>query len=757
MKKTIGIDLGTTNSVVAFKTRDVEVLRNRENEELTRSCVALRNEEILVGKHAYNMLGANPQNTIISVKRLMGGAFDDPMVQDMLSKRSYYQYGIAPMEGGTGDSVAVVMGGRQYTPEQISAEILKKLKADAEEKLNGEVTHAVITVPAYFTEKQKNATRLAASYAGLKVLRLLAEPTAAAIAYGVDNTKAGELNTVVVYDFGGGTFDLSVLNIVDRECLEMGAGGDRWLGGDDLDQALQAYIFKQVEKQYNLSSLQELIDDLPDKKRHKFLFAMRTGTEQIKVDLSSSQSQNLLIEDLLEDEDGNAIDIDLTITRAEFEKIIRPFVERTVTLTEELLTRMSYTPDMINAFLLVGGSSCIPLVRQLMAERFGADKVKVGKKPMLAIAEGAAMLAQSMGETYECPNCGAAVPQSATKCPSCGYDVAAEVKDRGVGEVTLTTKHDLYIMVKDRNSGQDRAERLFEKQTPMPASTSRIFRTASDQQRLMKVEILSDVEEGRLERQTFGFATIEDNLSGGTEFVFDFALSADELISCKVYPKGYSNKAKQVIFERGGKDGEALQSIDKLIDDFNEGDFSANQSQQLAEALVRHLRVAETIGNDKGIDVRWPELRNNAWGDFYSITEPKANPDTDTMLAEIYCANYPQLIEPEDLRQMRTLLSQAKLPGLQGTQAKEQLTELVDGYWTLLTLAFLKMASNKAASQGSPDGSRIRTLHDQAVASFERGDRAGAFRSIEEAEVLAEKHMAKGDMGKGVSKDIFSS
>ncbi|QJX47826.1 Hsp70 family protein [Hymenobacter taeanensis] len=755
MKNIIGIDLGTTNSVVAFKTRDVEVLRNRENEELTRSCVALRNEEILVGKHAYNMLGANPQNTIVSVKRLMGGAINDPMVQDMLSKKNYYQYGIVPMEGGTSDAVAVVMGGRQYTPEQISAEILKKLKADAEEKLNGEVTHAVITVPAYFTEKQKNATRLAASYAGLKVLRLLAEPTAAAIAYGVDNTKAGELSTVVVYDFGGGTFDLSVLNIVDRECLEMGAGGDRWLGGDDLDQALHNYVFKKVEQEYGLSSLQDLVDNLPDKKRHKFLFAMRSGIKQIKVDLSSSQSQSLLIEDLLEDEDGNAIDIDLTITRAEFEKIIRPFVERTVALTEELLNQMSYTPDMIDAFLLVGGSSCIPLVRQLMAERFGVDKVKVGKKPMLAIAEGAAMLAQSMGETYECPNCGAAVPQSASKCPSCDYNVAAEVKERGVGEVTLTTKHDLYMMVTDRHTGLERPERLFEKQTPMPASTSRIFRTSGDQQRLMKVDVQSDVEGGRRERQTFGFATIEENLPAGSEFVFDFALSADETISCKVYPKGYSNKAKQVILGRGQKDEEALQSIDKMIDDFNAGEFSANQSQQLAEALLRYLRVAESIGNDKGLDTRWPELRECVWGDYYRITEPSNDENTDTMLAEIYCASYPQLIEPNDLRQMRALIPQAKVSGIAGAQAREQLTELVDGYWSLLSLAFIKLASNEATTLGSPDGSRIRSLHDQAVACFERGDRNGAFSTMEEAEVLANKYMDKGTIGKTVSKNII--
>ena len=151
----------------------------------------------------------------------MGGAIKDKMVQDMISSH-YYKFGITALQGGTDDAVAVILGGKQFTPEQISSEILKKLKADAEERLGDEVTHAVITVPAYFTEKQKNATRVAAQLAGLKVQKLLAEPTAAAIAYGVDNMKTGDSKTVMIYDFGGGTFDLSILNIVDGQYMEAG-------------------------------------------------------------------------------------------------------------------------------------------------------------------------------------------------------------------------------------------------------------------------------------------------------------------------------------------------------------------------------------------------------------------------------------------------------------------------------------------------------------------------------------------------------
>jgi molecular chaperone DnaK len=172
----------------------VKIIRNKENEELTRSCIGLRKEEILIGRTAYQLLKTDPINTILSVKRLMGGAIKDKMVQDMIES-PYYKFGIAPLKGGTDDAVAVILGGKQLTPEQLSSEILKKLKRDAEEKLGDEVTHAVITVPAYFTEKQKNATRIAAQLAGLKVQKLLAEPTAAAIAYGVDNLNVGDAKT----------------------------------------------------------------------------------------------------------------------------------------------------------------------------------------------------------------------------------------------------------------------------------------------------------------------------------------------------------------------------------------------------------------------------------------------------------------------------------------------------------------------------------------------------------------------------------
>jgi len=755
MKKTIGIDLGTTNSVVAFKTRDVEIVRNKEGEEHTRSCVALKNDELLVGSHAFNVLKTNPENTILSVKRLMGGAISGDMVSGMKKRSNYYRYGIVPLPGGTDDSVAVLLNGKHYTPEQVSAEILKKLKADAEEKL-GEITHAVITVPAYFTEKQKNATRLAASYAGLKVLRLLAEPTAAAFAYCLDSLKPGEIQTVLIYDFGGGTFDLSVLNLVDRTGIEMGAGGDRWLGGDDLDQALQAHIYRQVEKNYNISSLQKLIDDQPAKKRNKILALLREQTEAIKIQLSGTMSASLLLEDLLEDENGNTIDIDLTVTRGEFEQVVRPFVERTVTLTEGLLAEMSYTPDMVDTFLLVGGSSCIPLVKQLMSERFGASKVRSSKKPMLAVAEGAAMLAQSLGETYECPSCGLAVPQSADRCPSCGYDVGSEVKQRGVEEVALTTKHDLFVALTDEETGAITMDMLIEKQTPLPASKSKSYRTVADQQRIMKLEVLALVEGGQYERQTLGFATIEGSLPANSEFVFDFSLSADEVLNCNVYPKGFSNKARSIPLGRGYNDEAALLRVDSLITEFNNGNHSVQKLEVFTNALVTTLQAADSIGLDNSRDPRWAELGYKLSTKFDEITGQGEGDDTDSsiLFAEIMCDNYPQLLGGSTVSVMQQLITASNFSGFEAIQARQKLGELTDKYFMLIQLYFLKFAAQLANEAGSTDGSRLRALHDRAVACFEQVDKMGAFAALQEGEPIAEKYFQGGNVGTRISKGI---
>ena len=223
MAKAIGIDLGTTNSVVAFKDVTVRTIQTgANNEDLCRSCVAMdKNGNFIVGNSVYNAWKRHAPNIVVSAKRLMGAAINDANVQKMKGDKHSYPFGIQKLSSGTEDAVAILLHGKEYTPEQISAEILRSLKNDASTKL-GDVEYAVITVPAYFNEKQKSATKKAAKMAGLKVLQLLAEPTAAALSYGFDNLKPDEDKTLLIYDFGGGTFDLSILTAAGGQFVETG-------------------------------------------------------------------------------------------------------------------------------------------------------------------------------------------------------------------------------------------------------------------------------------------------------------------------------------------------------------------------------------------------------------------------------------------------------------------------------------------------------------------------------------------------------
>lgn len=636
MKKAIGIDLGTTNSVVAFKDTAVKIIRNKENEELTRSCVGLRKGEILVGTKAYLDIKRDQINTILSVKRLMGGAIKDKMVQDMLHS-PYYKFGITQLQGGTQDAVAVVLGGKQYTPEQISAEILKKLKADAEEKLGDEVTHAVITVPAYFTEKQKNATRVAAQIAGLKVQKLLAEPTAAAIAYGVDNMKAGDSKTVMIYDFGGGTFDLSILNIVDGQYMEAGTGGDRWLGGDDLDRRLQENILEKVSSQYKISDIKEMIQNLSEKKRILFEGEIRLQTETAKIQLSSAKSAQILIDNILEDENGDVIDIDVTITKEEFEKLTTPFIERSIELINSLLKEVGYDMTMIDNILLVGGISCIPLVKQMLSEKFGAGKIKVSEKPMLAIAEGAAILSHRLGDEFE----------------------AAVQDSTAIGDISYSTNHNYYIELADGDGFK--MEKVIEKQTPLPVQVSKNFKTTTNNQKVVKVSIHSDVEDGNHEKQLIGFYLVEDNLPIGSELTFEFNLDIDEIFGVKVYPKGKKDKAQKIILARGVADQKALQTIDDLISRSSTEYKTVDGEEAFLKYISQRIKEIETKGATEIEDSKWHEIYYTTTEKFDEIknTEQQSSDvENSVYRAKRLLIEFGDLLDPFDKTAMINLINQ---------------------------------------------------------------------------------------------------
>jgi len=697
MKKVIGIDLGTTNSVVAFKTKDVEVLRNKEGDELTRSCVALRNDQILVGRHAYNNLKSNPQNTILSVKRLMGGAIKDKMVQDMISNKEYYQFNITALKGGTDDSVAVILGGKQYTPDQISSEILKKLKTDAEEKLNDEVTHAVITVPAYFTPKQKNATLLAAHYAGLKVSKLLSEPTAAAIAYGVDNVKLGEAKTVLVYDFGGGTFDLSILIIADGQYSEFATGGDRWLGGDDIDKALYKHILRKVAAQYNIAELETLIENLPERKKYQFKFEMREKTEQAKIQLSSTNKSNIDIYGVLEDENGDIIDID--ISRKEFEDLIKPLIQKSIDLIESLLKEVNYQIEMIDNIILVGGTSCIPLVKEMLVAKYGNEKTLVSKKPMLTIAEGAAILAHRLDDSYEAP----IIPVGV------------------IDSIAYTTNHTYFIKYQV-SEGKFDFKKIIDKQMPLPISKTEVFKTTSNNQRIAKLEIWAEVEEGEKEKQHIAFLKIDDNLPIQSEIVFELKVGVDEegtneTFSIDAYPRSRQAAKKKMIIDSGQFDAKALRTIDEHLQKVSDEVGKWSLQEKFYSYAGEMLDLAYEVGNNNPLSEKWHEVDFKIKDKFDSVVVENNNPADDrsyiAAMSVVLVSEYRDFINPITAQRLIQLLQQYEAAiDFEKEQFLDEMDRINDNNSDFFIFHKLKLAAERAPDKPTPNIGNTEKVQD---------------------------------------------
>jgi molecular chaperone DnaK len=728
MKKAIGIDLGTTNSAIGFKDTAVKIIRNKENEELTRSCVGLRKGEILVGRTGYQLLTADPVNTILSVKRLMGGAIKDKMVQEMIHS-PYYKFGITAPKDGTDDAVAIVLGGKQYTPEQISAEILRKLKEDAEERLGDEVSHAVITVPAYFTEKQKKATIVAAQLAGLKVQKLMPEPTAAAIAYGVDKLKAGDSKTVLIYDFGGGTFDLSILNIVDGRYMEAGTGGDRWLGGDDIDRALQELILKKISEQYKISDIKKLIEGLPDKKRFQFEGQFRFKTEDAKIQLSSSKTTNIIM-DGFEDENGDWVDFDLIITREEFEELITPFIERSIDLIGTLLKEVGYDITMIDSILLVGGTSCIPFVKKMLSEKYGANKIKVSEKPMLAIAEGAAILSHRLGDEYE-----------------------ASIDDEpAISEISYSTNHNYYLEIAEGDSLK--MKRVIEKQTPLPVEMSKNFKTTTNNQKVVKVSIYSDVEDGKYEMQALGFYLIDDNLPIESELIFNFYMDINENLTVKVAPKGKKSLAKQIVLGRGNIDQKALQTIDELILKSVKEFRTLDGEEAFLKYISQRIKEIEKLGATEVDDNKWHEIYYNTTEKYDEIKRTEhgsSQLENAVYRAKKLILEFGELLDPLDKASMINLITQieSSVDETDKIQFTSSLIQKTDKYSLFSAALQIESLANRilnipatpvGETKKQKDVKRLEQLSVDVKTKFKMNQDQSATTLIDEAYAIIEKY-----------------
>lgn len=689
MAKTVGIDLGTTNSVIAYMDTTVRTITGADNQELCRSCVALdkKTNEFIIGNSAYRNWAKYAPNVVVSVKRLMGGSIGDEQVQKMKSLKNVYPYGIDKLAGGTEESVAVILNGKQYTPEQISSKILAQMVKDASIKI-GEITHAVITVPAYFNEKQKTATRKAAELAGLKVQRLLAEPTAAAISYGADKMAKDEEKVFLVYDFGGGTFDLSILVASGGNFIESGSGGDRWLGGDDIDRKLFEYVLSTVNKE-NHVDVEKLISALPDRKKNKFQGELKAQVERAKLQLSSSNSAPIAIYGDLETEDGDIIDIDVTITRDEFNNLIRPIVQRTIDLTDELLDKTGYPIEAIDNILLVGGSSCIPLVRTMLSEKYGKDKVLSSEKPMLAVAEGAAILAHSLSDEYECPNCGQMVSKDVTTCPHCGCSLDAHGID-GDGEeppilVTYTSKHDFFIQLV---SGP---QKIINAQEPLPCEVNKKFKTTVDNQKIVEVVLLNDAEDGKFDKISTGYFTIPDNLPKDSTLTFTFYLSEDETMSVKV-KIDKTGKSKDIVLGRGNKDTKCFDTISSSVRKILADDSITDDKKE--EYMAKIQECIENISNnhyDADAD-KWQDIEscvNMAETAAYQ-NDGNGQVPLSVILAKVLLGTFSRFIRTEDESELRNMLSKAESPTntMEKTVALKKL-ETIENRYSLLTVFFM--------------------------------------------------------------------
>ena len=372
MAKIIGIDLGTTNSAMAVvQNGQPQIIENREGARVTPSIVALtKNGERLVGVLAKRQQITNPKNTIFSVKRLIGRRFDDPEVQRDLKILPY------EIRKASDGGVEVKMGDKWYRPFEISAMVLQKLKQDAEEKLGEKIDQAIITCPAYFDDSQRKATKLAGEIAGFEVKRIINEPTAAALAYGL--TKK-ENQKIVVYDFGGGTFDISIIETGDDTVEVKATGGDTHLGGDDFDQKIIDWLVEQFKKDQGI--------DL--RKDPLALQRLKEAAEKAKIELSTTYETEINLPFVTSDASGPK-HLYYKLTRAQFEEMVKEYVDRSIELVNQVLKEAKMDPKDIDEIILVGGQTRMPLIQQRIKEVFGKEPRK-DINPDEVVAIGAAI------------------------------------------------------------------------------------------------------------------------------------------------------------------------------------------------------------------------------------------------------------------------------------------------------------------------------------------------------------------------------
>ena len=536
MAKILGIDLGTTNSCIAvMEGGQPKVLENKEGYRTTPSMVAVsKTGELLVGLPAKRQAVTNPENTLFSIKRLIGRRWNDAEVQHDLKIMPYKIV-------KRGDGVGVVLGGKEYAPEEVSAMILRKLKEDASERVGEKITEAVITVPAYFDDSQRNATKVAGEIAGLTVLRIINEPTAAALAYGFDKKKGEK---ILVYDLGGGTFDVSVLEISPDTVEVRATNGDTHLGGDDFDRVIIDWIIAEFKKQEGIDLGKDALA----------LQRIKDAAERAKIELSNSIQTEINQPFITSDANGPK-HLVVTFTRAKLEELVGGLVAKTLGPVKQALQDAKLDKKDIEEIVMVGGMTRMPLVLKTVEEFFG-KKPNISVNPDEVVAIGAAVQ---------------------------GGVLRGEVKDVLLLDVTplslgLETLGGVMTKIIERN-------------TTIPTSKSQIFSTAADSQTTVEIHVLQGEREMAADNKSLGrfiLSGIPPAPRGIPQVEVKFDIDANGIVHVSATDKASNKSQKISITSSAGLSKEEIERMKK------DADAHAEEDKKKRE-LIEHRNLADSM------------------------------------------------------------------------------------------------------------------------------------------------------------------
>ncbi|MDD4271374.1 MAG: molecular chaperone DnaK [Patescibacteria group bacterium] len=557
MSKILGIDLGTTNSAMAIiEGGQPKILENAEGNRTTPSIVAIsKNGERLVGQTAKRQAVTNPENTVYAVKRLIGRSFESDEVQRDI-KISPYK--IVKANGG----VKIKMSDKEYTPQEISAMILSKLKADAEAKLGEKITEAIITVPAYFDDSQRQATKDAGKIAGLDVKRIINEPTAAALAYGFEKKKGEQ---IAVYDLGGGTFDISILDVSSDTVEVKSTNGDTHLGGEDFDQRIINWIIEEFRKDQGIDLSKDTLS----------LQRIKEAAEKAKIELSTTMETEINQPFITTDANGPK-HLVMKMTRAKLEELVGDLVEKTIAPCQSALKDAGFTVSDIEEVILVGGMTRMPLVQKKVKEFFG-------KEPNLTV--------------------------NPDEVVALGAAVQAGVLQGDVKDVLLLDVTPLTLGIETLGGV---ATPLIERNTTIPTSKSQIFSTAADGQTSVEIHVLQGERPMAADNKTLGRFILDGIPSaprGIPQVEVSFDIDANGILNVKAKDKATNKEQKITITASSGLSKDEVEKMKKEAELHAEDDKKKKEQVEIKNQAEAVIFQTEKLIKDAGDKVKPEELK----------------------------------------------------------------------------------------------------------------------------------------------------